>query len=711
MLAGYLPFDDDPANPEGDDIHLLYKYIVSTSLTFPEYVTPHARDLLRRILVPDPRTRADLFEVASHSWLSDFAHVVSHVTSSTTTVGDMGGALAAPVGEYLLIDIMKEAMLNSGSGQDAPPLARSASVREPSKPYPGNMSPTVGGLIHQGKLDPEASDKSKEKRDPKRRTVQVEYVAPQGHTTRGEISPDPATAGQRSPPDAQAAVRNTGTSQRQDFDPQQRIAHEDYAVPPKAANTGSTTRKPLPQDPGQSSKAATRSEQRITNQSQMQPPTRPGRDVPRSVSDSAGAFGQLPATSIARPTTGGSMASTGGGRLSSRGNSYSLPLEPTVAVTNAQGSLAQPKNGRPYKISGPTLQTDPFASDPGLLGRSGSQRVVTNYAQSQPEQETRSHKRSTTLGNVFGKPGGLFGSRPQPQAQGQETTRQQQPAEKRYPPTAMRAPIPNDNNTPTNNSPRISSDSRRPSFGFGRKSSDISKSEKQDKPRRFSLLPASFSLKSLTGGSKDKESGSTHSRKQSVNPREPIRVITHQAQAFSQGVTPSQSQDNVPYHYDGPRDRSRQVSAPQSQQPTPTYRNPAEPLQPNVAQYDYRTQQQGPQSARHPPQQSFLDSAAPTESQLSVGPQQQQQHRPNYPPGFGSYYDDHQEATGGRPSMQQGRGNNGGRGPGVLQKPRKFVDGYDEAHDPGHHAGSTSAAKKVMDFFRRRGKARSGEDR
>lgn len=85
MLAGYLPFDDDPANPEGDNINLLYKYIVSTPLTFPEYVTPHARDLLRRILVPDPRRRADLFEVARHSWLSDYAHVVSHVTSSTTT--------------------------------------------------------------------------------------------------------------------------------------------------------------------------------------------------------------------------------------------------------------------------------------------------------------------------------------------------------------------------------------------------------------------------------------------------------------------------------------------------------------------------------------------------------------------------------------------------------------------------------------------------
>jgi protein-serine/threonine kinase len=89
MLAGYLPFDDDPANPEGDNINLLYKYIVSTPLTFPEYVTPHARDLLKRILVPDPRKRADLFEVARHSWLTEYAHVVGFITSSTTTPNDI----------------------------------------------------------------------------------------------------------------------------------------------------------------------------------------------------------------------------------------------------------------------------------------------------------------------------------------------------------------------------------------------------------------------------------------------------------------------------------------------------------------------------------------------------------------------------------------------------------------------------------------------
>ena len=45
MLAGYLPFDDDPANPDGDNINLLYKYIMSTPLTFPDYVGPEPRSL------------------------------------------------------------------------------------------------------------------------------------------------------------------------------------------------------------------------------------------------------------------------------------------------------------------------------------------------------------------------------------------------------------------------------------------------------------------------------------------------------------------------------------------------------------------------------------------------------------------------------------------------------------------------------------------
>ncbi|KAJ2453994.1 hypothetical protein EV183_001834 [Coemansia sp. RSA 2336] len=73
MLAGYLPFDDDPSNPEGDNINQLYKYILSTPLVFPENVSPLARDLLRRMLVPNPRNRASLDEIKKHEWLRPYA--------------------------------------------------------------------------------------------------------------------------------------------------------------------------------------------------------------------------------------------------------------------------------------------------------------------------------------------------------------------------------------------------------------------------------------------------------------------------------------------------------------------------------------------------------------------------------------------------------------------------------------------------------------
>lgn len=70
MLAGYLPFDDDVENEDGADIVRLYNYICSTRLTFPEYVSPLARDLLRRIIVPDPNRRIGIDEIRSHPWLA-----------------------------------------------------------------------------------------------------------------------------------------------------------------------------------------------------------------------------------------------------------------------------------------------------------------------------------------------------------------------------------------------------------------------------------------------------------------------------------------------------------------------------------------------------------------------------------------------------------------------------------------------------------------
>ncbi len=66
MLCGYLPWDDDPENPNGENISQLYQYILDSQLTFPDFVGSYAQDLLRRILTPKPEDRATMAEILQH---------------------------------------------------------------------------------------------------------------------------------------------------------------------------------------------------------------------------------------------------------------------------------------------------------------------------------------------------------------------------------------------------------------------------------------------------------------------------------------------------------------------------------------------------------------------------------------------------------------------------------------------------------------------
>lgn len=447
MLAGYLPFDDDPANPEGDNINLLYKYITTTPLTFPEYVTPHARDLLRRILVPDPRKRADLFEVARHSWLSEYHHVVSHITSSTTNVADIANTTVPAEDE-------SPALLN-----------RSASVREgPSRvaaASPGTLTRAQEGLIQ----DPEDTSSSSRRERVTRHTLQPEYVAPQTHTARGKAPATGSPSAGRSR--AEDAPQTTATAQPSPFS------------------------KPLPQDPPKDSPR-----QKPQN---MQPPNRPVRDIPRSVSDSTSAFGNATAGAqsgqyTTRPSTQGSMTSASGPnntrsdlRLPSRG-SYGQPVAPTVATTNAQGRVTQPtKSARGgYNISGPL----PSPGAQNSIGQPMTTPMPPPTAQQPPKTH---HRRSSTLSGLgerlFGRSNSVAKKDPDRQKNG-----------RKYPPTSMKEYA----TEPTTS--RLSTESKRSfSFGLGkRKSTDLEGLGQTEKPvRRFSLIPNSMSFKGLMGGSKE----------------------------------------------------------------------------------------------------------------------------------------------------------------------------------------------------------------
>lgn len=72
MRVGYLPFDDDPDNPESEDVNKLYRYIFNTPLHLPDYVPPMAKDLLKRILVPDPTKRITIQQIMEHPWVSKY---------------------------------------------------------------------------------------------------------------------------------------------------------------------------------------------------------------------------------------------------------------------------------------------------------------------------------------------------------------------------------------------------------------------------------------------------------------------------------------------------------------------------------------------------------------------------------------------------------------------------------------------------------------
>ncbi|KAI1138035.1 kinase-like protein [Hypoxylon sp. FL0543] len=623
MLAGYLPFDDDPANPEGDNINLLYKYIVNTPLTFPEYVTPHARDLLRRILVPSPRKRADLFEVARHSWLSEYAHVVELITSTTTTSSEIQNT-TVPTEEA-----------------DAGGLARSASVREPSKTKSNTATPSDSAR-KQSKTEGEEPRK-----DNKRRTVQVEYVAPVTQTQRG---------GEQSDSHASPRGKTRARSSSQG---------------PVEVHHTSPTDKPLPRDP-----PVSREEYVTPSRDPRKPPSTHRRDVPpprashpRVGSDHA-YMTSAAGTSSARPPTGGSMQSTGSRLASSTRGSYGQPLPPTVAGTNAHGSIQQPKGSKNYVISNPIPQETPDM-DFGRPSISVPSKFaqVSGFSQGQQQSgEVKGHRRSNTIGEIggkiFGRSGSIFGGRKK------RPDQQSEKASKKYPPISMSNVIPSDSRT------SMESRASRRSFtlGLGKKrSGSIAGSQASlEKPqnRRFSLMRA-------MGLSKEPATPPAESSQQDLPIQEPPEV-----DEYSRYTDQQQGHGNVGQRYgDGayePLQSPRLTSAPHS--------NPS-PIQ-----------QRFPSNARPTAIPSYLQQGAVlnSESESSIEPQRKPPNSAPYQTGYDS---DHYD------------GRQSGRGSRVLQKNRRFVDAYDgeEYGRPHDHAGSSGAAKRVMDFFRRRGRARGGE--
>jgi 5'-AMP-activated protein kinase, catalytic alpha subunit len=63
LLCGSLPFDDE-------NIPNLFKKIKQGQYSFPNYLTPGARDLIRRMLIVQPLERITIPEIRNHPWFS-----------------------------------------------------------------------------------------------------------------------------------------------------------------------------------------------------------------------------------------------------------------------------------------------------------------------------------------------------------------------------------------------------------------------------------------------------------------------------------------------------------------------------------------------------------------------------------------------------------------------------------------------------------------
>ena len=77
MLCGYLPFDDDAKNPNGDNIGRLYRYIMANKPKYPAHLSHDSKDVIGKMLIPDPATRCKIETIMVHPWLHKYKDQMS----------------------------------------------------------------------------------------------------------------------------------------------------------------------------------------------------------------------------------------------------------------------------------------------------------------------------------------------------------------------------------------------------------------------------------------------------------------------------------------------------------------------------------------------------------------------------------------------------------------------------------------------------------
>jgi protein-serine/threonine kinase len=435
--------------------------------------------------------------------------------------------------------------------------------------------------------------------DNKRRTVQVEYVEPPTQTKRGsavdpdkdedEAAPPPvvSTRKEREGGNVARAATTAGTTARtfENFRDQReaRNARDAPKEDPKMQGPEKGKARPVSyayQQSTTASRAAASDGPTSAPPSSRSSKDRTGPPVSGTSKPTAGASGSAESSGT-RPNTANSLGSN---RLPSRG-SYSRPAAPSVAANNAQGRMAQPK----YQISAPIPQADSTSPD-----FAAGNRPVT-----QPEQQfPKGHKRANTVGGGGGDSNRFLGK-----IIGGSSSSDR-------PDVAPRPAIVGGN-----------ASSHRQSLDQGR-GGKAEKPSSGGKSRRFSLLPTSFSLRTMTGEGK-------HERKLSRSNSRQYGQATQQ-----QPQVQSQPQLGVPNNDAASALSGSDTSLAAGSAPASAFRGSID-----------------------------VNSAAPPTNKKNS-----------------------------------------------LSKHKKFGDAYEGEVSSGGH-GSSGPARRVMDFFRRRGAARSKSDK
>ncbi|TMW64105.1 hypothetical protein Poli38472_014222 [Pythium oligandrum] len=87
LLAGFLPFDEPTMSA-------LFRKIQKAEFSYPSWFTPRVKNLLNRVLVPDPTTRVSLADIMNDDWYvnADGASTAPVVNASTSVAATVSAA-------------------------------------------------------------------------------------------------------------------------------------------------------------------------------------------------------------------------------------------------------------------------------------------------------------------------------------------------------------------------------------------------------------------------------------------------------------------------------------------------------------------------------------------------------------------------------------------------------------------------------------------